>query len=196
MRLILLLLVMLLTIPGLLSCEDTESPEETSAATPAETEEVIVYNELTDEEKRVILNKGTEMPFSGKYWDHHEDGTYTCKQCGAPLFSSDAKFDSGTGWPSFDDAIPEAVKQIPNLKLVDAAFSPQTDPSPNPPEAFAQAFADTGIVVNARIVGNCETVIDYVRRLWAPGMKLIVVTYCKTPQEQAEVYDNIHKICK
>lgn len=72
------------------------------------------YNELTEFEKSVILDKGTERPFSGKYWDHHENGTYTCKQCEAPLFSSDSKFDSGTGWPSFDDSLPCAVKQVPD----------------------------------------------------------------------------------
>ncbi|GAB4298897.1 MAG: bifunctional methionine sulfoxide reductase B/A protein [Myxococcota bacterium] len=69
---------------------------------------------LTEEEERVICNRGTETPFSGKYWNHHEEGTYTCKNCGAPLFSSEDKFDSGSGWPSFDDAISNAVKQIPD----------------------------------------------------------------------------------
>ncbi len=74
----------------------------------------MAYNKLTEEEKRVILNKGTEMPFSGKYWDYKEDGTYICKQCNAPLFKSNAKFDSGTGWPSFDDAIEGAVQELPD----------------------------------------------------------------------------------
>ncbi len=72
------------------------------------------YNKLTPEEQRVILHKGTERPFTGKYYDHKEKGTYTCKQCGAPLYRSEDKFDSGCGWPSFDDEIPGAVKRIPD----------------------------------------------------------------------------------
>ncbi|MDE5638859.1 MAG: methionine-R-sulfoxide reductase, partial [Odoribacter sp.] len=68
--------------------------------------------ELTNEEKRVILNKGTERPFSGKYYNFDEQGVYVCKQCGALLFRSEAKFDAGCGWPSFDEEIPEAVERV------------------------------------------------------------------------------------
>ena len=89
----------------------------------------------------------------------------------------------------------EMVKRIPGVRMADGAFSAATDPSPNPPEPFAEAFANTGIVVNARIVGHADTVADVVRRLWKPGMKLIAVTYCQSPEEQAEAYDRIHEIC-
>lgn len=58
-------------------------------------------DKLNDEQFYVCREKGTEHPFSGKYYDHHENGTYVCVCCGTPLFSSTTKFDSGTGWPSF-----------------------------------------------------------------------------------------------
>lgn len=58
-------------------------------------------SELSDEQFRVCRLKGTERAFTGKYWDTHEQGTYRCACCGEPLFDSTAKFDSGTGWPSF-----------------------------------------------------------------------------------------------
>ncbi|MCB0478226.1 MAG: methionine-R-sulfoxide reductase [Crocinitomicaceae bacterium] len=70
------------------------------------------YRELTPEEQRVILHKGTEMPFTGEYDKFYEDGIYKCKQCGTPLYDSKDKFSSGCGWPSFDDEIEGAVKKV------------------------------------------------------------------------------------
>ncbi len=73
-----------------------------------------MYRELTSAEERVIVRKGTERPFTGKYDDHFEPGVYTCKRCGAKLFESTSKFNSHCGWPSFDDQIPGAVKWQPD----------------------------------------------------------------------------------
>ncbi len=67
---------------------------------------------LTPEQYRILREKGTEMPFSGKLLHEKKDGMYTCVACGNALFSSDAKFDSGTGWPSFDQALPGAVRNV------------------------------------------------------------------------------------
>ena len=71
------------------------------------------YNELNDEEKRVIEQKGTERAFSGEYNDFYEEGVFVCKKCNTPLYKSENKFSSGCGWPSFDDNL-ENVKRIPD----------------------------------------------------------------------------------
>lgn len=72
---------------------------------------------LTPEQFRVLREKGTEVPFSGKLLHADKNGIYRCAACGNPLFDSSAKFDSGTGWPSFDEALPGAVKLIPDNSL-------------------------------------------------------------------------------
>jgi len=73
-----------------------------------------LLNRLTKFENSVINMKATERPYTGKYTDHKEEGTYICKQCGEALYSSDSKFDSNCGWPSFDNEIEGAVKRIPD----------------------------------------------------------------------------------
>ena len=72
------------------------------------------YNILTREEQRVILRKGTERPFVGEYTDKKDPGTYVCRRCNAPLYTSKDKFESHCGWPSFDDEIPKSVKKVPD----------------------------------------------------------------------------------
>ena len=68
-------------------------------------------NPLTEEEKKIILEKGTEVPFSGEYENFDKQGTYVCKRCDAKLYRSEDKFDAKCGWPSFDDEIEGAVKR-------------------------------------------------------------------------------------
>ena len=77
-------------------------------------DEIMKFNELTPEEELVIIQKGTEVPFTGEFYKHKEAGTYNCKRCDAPLYKSDDKFKSDCGWPSFDDEIEGAVKRIPD----------------------------------------------------------------------------------
>jgi peptide-methionine (R)-S-oxide reductase len=72
------------------------------------------YNKLTPEQERVIVDKATEAPFTGEYDDFFEEGTFICRKCNAPLFSSRSKFVAGCGWPSFDESFPSAIERIPD----------------------------------------------------------------------------------
>src|SRR4051812_32419607 len=74
----------------------------------------MAYNQLSTEEKRIIEDKGTEMPFTGEYDDFYVDGTFICRRCNSALFSAKAKFDAHCGWPSFDENFPDAVKRLPD----------------------------------------------------------------------------------
>lgn len=75
----------------------------------------IKFNKLNEFEKYVIEQKGTERPYTGIYDNFFEPGTYVCRKCDSPLYQSNAKFNSGCGWPSFDDEIPQAVKRTPDI---------------------------------------------------------------------------------
>ncbi|MCL4200099.1 methionine-R-sulfoxide reductase [Patescibacteria group bacterium] len=72
------------------------------------------YNTLTDEEAYIIVNRGTEAPFTGEYDSFYKEGTYICRRCNAPLYSSKTKFDAGCGWPAFDENFPDSVRRLPD----------------------------------------------------------------------------------
>ena len=73
-----------------------------------------MWNKLTPEEEKVIVHKGTEMPFTGEYDEFFKKGTYICRRCNTPLYKSETKFNAHCGWPSFDDEIPGSVKRVPD----------------------------------------------------------------------------------
>jgi hypothetical protein len=109
-----------------------------------------------------------------------------CQPLGGPVFHSCGD------WAYWSDA----VLQIKGLLMADGAFSPETDPGAITDLEVYHKFANTGIVLNARVVGDLNTIEQQVKRLWVPGMKLVVVTYCPTPSEQEKAYNLIHEICQ
>ena len=109
-----------------------------------------------------------------------------CTPLGGPVFHSCGDW---AGWV-------KAVLQMKGLKMADGAFSPQTDPGANTNLEAFNSFANTGVVLNTRIVGDLETIREQLTRLWVPGMKMVVVTYCETPEEQEEAYRLIHGLCQ
>jgi peptide methionine sulfoxide reductase msrA/msrB len=105
-----ILLLLLIALSSLSGCTQQIPKPEVLTNKTSETG----FNPLTPEEEAVIVYKHTERPFTGKYDNFYEEGTYNCKRCDAPLYKSSAKFDAGCGWPSFDEEIPGAVKRIPD----------------------------------------------------------------------------------
>jgi methionine-R-sulfoxide reductase len=99
---------------GFACCSCKGQKKESNKNTVTKTDTTMTLNTLTPEEKHVIIDKGTEYPYSGKFYKHYEQGTYICKQCNAPLYKSSSKFESSCGWPSFDDEIEGAVTRIPD----------------------------------------------------------------------------------
>ena len=107
------LLALFLLITLITGCSDSETVPDGKNPTGIEGTSFYVegtmYKKLTPQEKRVIIDKGTEAPFTGEYYNHSEKGVYVCRQCGATLFQSSSKFKSDCGWPSFDDQVEGAV---------------------------------------------------------------------------------------
>lgn len=113
---------------------------------------------LTPEQYRIMREKGTEAPFSGEFVHEKRQGVYTCAACGNSLFSSDTKFDSGTGWPSFDQAIPGSVRYVP-----DSSYG-----SPWP-DGFGRASMERTEVVCARCGSHLGHVFDDLPRRGKAG---------------------------
>ncbi len=116
-----IIIIILLSAVALSAC--AQSQEKGQVKAKADIDSKVKYEEdkimkqykpLTEFEEYVIIQKGTERPFTGKYNNHKEKGTYVCKQCRTPLFKSSDKFESNCGWPSFDDEIEGAVTQTPD----------------------------------------------------------------------------------
>jgi len=108
------------------------------------------------------------------------------KAFGGPVFHSCGNYSEKTG----------IFSKLAGLKMVDAAFTAETDPSPNPATPFVDALIGSGIILNARMVGDTRVVEQTTRKLWIPGMKLITVTFSQTPEEQSQAYSIIHSIAR
>lgn len=93
------------------SCNAQQDTTKTATQQPASGKK---YNELTPQQRDVIINKATDRPFTGDYYEKTDKGIYICRQCNNPLYRSDDKFDGHCGWPSFDDEIPGSVTQVPD----------------------------------------------------------------------------------
>ena len=91
-----------------------DNPTQSTKESTVSDEQPKSYNDLNADEEYVLVHKGTERAGTGEYNDNKVDGTYVCRRCNAPLYESSDKFDSGCGWPSFDDEIQDAVTRVPD----------------------------------------------------------------------------------
>lgn len=107
-------LVLSMALSACAQKQDKKEVKQTQASEGLITKKKMNWNPLTPEEERVIVNKGTEYPGTGKYEHTTDKGTYVCKRCDAPLYRSESKFDARCGWPAFDDEVKGAVKRIPD----------------------------------------------------------------------------------
>ncbi|MFP6587067.1 MAG: peptide-methionine (R)-S-oxide reductase, partial [Pirellulaceae bacterium] len=108
--------IFIVTLAGCLAqSKTTQAPDvQPTKESTVSDEQPKSYNDLNADEEYVLIHKGTERAGTGEYTDNKADGTYVCRRCNAPLYESSDKFDSGCGWPSFDDEIQDAVTRIPD----------------------------------------------------------------------------------
>ena len=108
--------IFIVTLAGCLAqSKTTKAPDvQPTKESTVSDEQPQSYNDLNADEEYVLVHKGTERAGTGEYTDNKADGTYVCRRCNAPLYESSDKFDSGCGWPSFDDEIQDAVTRIPD----------------------------------------------------------------------------------
>lgn len=110
-----LVLVLSVCIAISASCQSQSKKEDQQQQKQQENKKNMTeYNTLTPQEERVLVNKATDMPFTGEYYKKKDDGIYICRRCNNPLYTSKDKFESDCGWPSFEDEIKGAVKQVPD----------------------------------------------------------------------------------
>ncbi len=114
MKTLLLILFLLFNLQLVISQNNNKEEKIMTLEKNKKDGKVLKYNKLTEFEEWVIIHKGTEKPFTGEYNNLKEKGIFICRQCDAPLYVSDDKFDSRCGWPSFDDEIEGAVKRVPD----------------------------------------------------------------------------------
>ena len=113
-KLTIISVITFITLISALAVSNAEEKQKNKQPNKPSIEQIMSFRKLTPEEQYVILNKGTERPYTGKFEKHYEKGVYTCRQCGSALYISDSKFKSDCGWPSFDDSIPDKVLEQPD----------------------------------------------------------------------------------